>query len=542
MSYRASHPFAAALLACGALAAAGPASATAASDFAWKGPSSSSNWSVGSNWSGGAAPAANSAIGTLTFAPEAPLSCDVLWCNASVNDVPGLSVGALSITDPRVKIEGESITLGAGGMSVRYASSHQGVFDTPIALSADQTWTIDRPAGQQDFGHRNFFQVRGPVAGSHALSVKLDAGSTVLLGGTTEVGPVTIEAPPIRLGSGRSRLFPSQVQLRGSLNATNGNPITVTGIELETSASVGAVDLHDASLKLGYPGSAGTVTAASLKMDQASQLTINIPSNGAERGVDYSSLHATGPVHLGGFVSVIAGSAFRCFQPAVGTTFTVLSTTGELTGTFTGDVDADHDAIYPGVKSCGDASDRLLEYRYDRSSMPRTVKMVVVPSGKSTAKPEDLPPTTPTGSTTPTTPTAPTTPTIDSTSTSATTTSTEPSPSGRSAISPPNQVPAPLIPTERSGITLASQTVRLAMVPLQLKKQAACPARATVIIRSGTAKITRRVAVTRSGAACTIDLTVKLKGKLARSSRLKVSISGKGVKSTSKTVKATPAP
>lgn len=518
VSLRPVRSLVAALIASGALTAASSASA-GAPDFTWQGPAAAdARWSVAANWVGGAAPAPNSTVGTLSFGAESPPSCDSFNCVTVHNDVSGLSVGALWITDPRIKIEGKALTLGAGGLHARYiTASSQGVVAMPITLGADQTWTVDRPADYLDYGSFGFLQVQGAVTGTQALTVELDAHSYIAFLNSADTGPdsgsevgsVTFNAPPSQLGYGHDRLLVRQALVYSSLNAVSGNPITVNHTMLEAAADLGSVHLRDGGLHLMYPGGADTISAAGLTMDADSHFSINIISDGTDRGVDYSSLSATGAVQLAGQVRLTSPWG-HCFEPKVGDSYTLISTTGPLSGAFEGDVSADRESIYPGY-GCADMSDRLLEYRYDRTSMPRTVKMVAVRSTDPAPTPEPTPLATPTPG-----PAATPTPTPAAT---------------------PAPTPTPTL-VRPNGLFFEAATLRMTNVPLKPTKKGVCPKRVTITVTKAKLKATKRVPVERSGAVCLIRSTFKLKGKLAKASTVKVKVSGKGVRTTTKTVKA----
>ncbi len=493
-------------------ALAGANSATAAlPDFTWKGAAADPRWSVDENWLAGAAPAPGAAVGTLAFGPESPLTCTGFACITLENDITGLTAHTLAITDSRVKLTGSGIALGAGGLHATYTTSlSQGVIASPIALAADQTWTVARPIDAQEYPNAGFLQVQGALSGSHALSVQLDANSYIAFNGDpSDVGPITFEAPPSQLGTGHNRILPRQAQVYTSLNAVSGAPITVKHTMLETTGALGPVKLHDAGLHIWWPGGVGVATAAGLKMDATSHFSINILGDGTTRGVDYSSLTATGPVSLAGQIRLIAGTVDRCFKPRVGDSYTLISTTGALTGTFEGDVSADRESIYPGY-GCPDASDRQLEFRYDRTSMPRTVKLVVVPTTDPT----------------PTTPAATTPAPLQSVAQPA------------QPAAPSGTAPAPQ-PVVASGLYFEAPTLRFTKVPIKLKRGGKCPKRVTVSISSGKTVTVKRLKTKRNGNVCRIESKIKLKGKLAAAAKLRVKVSGDGVKSTTKSVKRT---
>jgi hypothetical protein len=353
------------LAAAGALAAVALVPPVAgAADYTWTGAggTASANWSNPANWSGGVAPANGETIGTLTFpAPSAPCSASpsIAPCS-SVNDLTGLTVGSLDVSDavasdPRetVIVSGNPITL-TGGVSSSPGGPPPGgvsvittILSLPIALGAPQTWTVaGYPPTGNPLGSFSGLSLGTVTGAAYPLTLRVSDFTSLLLSGDNEVGPMTVTgADPARSGlgafsNGALIIAPSTSGTPPRLNATDGNAVTITDAQLDAGGDFGPLTLHGGDLVVGVagPGSVETVSAATLSLDRSSSVSFRIIRSGTAAGADYSQLRATGPVALGGAkLSVGAGTAVpgdACPNPRLGTTYTLVTTTGTLTGTF----------------------------------------------------------------------------------------------------------------------------------------------------------------------------------------------------------------
>jgi hypothetical protein len=378
-----------------------PAMAGAA-DYSWSGSAGAAppgNWSNPANWSAGVAPVSGEAIGTLTFPALTNPACSAnppAPCGFSTNDLTGITVGTLAINDVRVSspaydIVGNPITL-TGGLTASPGTAVssgpvESTLGVPITLGAPQTWTV---AGNPfvpgpRFGEGIF--IRAPVTGpAFALTIRMSNGASLALTGDNEVGPLSV----VGSSAGGSSPFVSVVQLAPSpgsatpsrLNATDGQPITVTDAQLGLDGDLGPLTLTRGNLSIGgSPTRAGVATTPAATFDGQSSAIFSVISSGADAGTDYSQLRSTGAVALGGArlgISVGGLGPGVCPAPAMGTVYTLVSTTGRLTGTF--NVAEGNLLTLGGPPPCPQRLPFALRIGYHESGSPQTVTATVVPA------------------------------------------------------------------------------------------------------------------------------------------------------------------
>jgi hypothetical protein len=321
-----------------AVLALAAASATANGPLTWSGAATDANWSDGTNW-GGSPP--SNPVGTLSF-PSLASCTPPATCFTSNNNLPGLDVNALSfdILNSYGVITGDAITLGGGGLNgTTTGSGGQNVsFGFPITLSAPQTWTLSGAAA---------VTLEADVTGS-SEALTLDTSGNATLGVSTdmEVGTANIDSG----GSGGSGAVVygsgSVLGVEGELNATDGNTVNVNDSELGTvsgggASEVGPLAVTDGNVYIGDPGPGYTGilhVSGGATFDSSSFLGMYVGSAGTTAGTDYDQLSATGAVDLGGAQFALAGNApgGACLTLNPGDVMTLITTTGALTGTFTG--------------------------------------------------------------------------------------------------------------------------------------------------------------------------------------------------------------
>jgi len=305
-----------------ALVLALPAVAAAQPDFTWSGASGlDQNWSDGGNWSGAGAP--SGAVGTLGFP-----ACATAGCYQSTNDVSGLSADALSIDDGQpYAISGNPLSLGAGGLTAATTNATvtgTPVLQLPLALSADQTWSVDGSDG-------GALQVSGALSGTGALGLALAGSATVdvasLSGVDDELGALSV--------SGSGQLVLGQAGTTTELNATDGSSVSVGGgatLLAAGTGETGPLTLAGGTLQVGDASHSATLAVSGAAgFDSASTLSLFLQHAGTTAGTDYSQLTATGALSLGGAGLSLAAGMCPSLNP--GDVDTLVSASS-LSGTF----------------------------------------------------------------------------------------------------------------------------------------------------------------------------------------------------------------
>jgi hypothetical protein len=327
-----------------ALLAAMPPPALALTNFTWSGGAAvgNSSWSTGANWVGGIPPSGS--VGTLSFPALTTGPCaanpPTATCYESANDLVGLSANALSIDDGATyHLTGQGITLGPGGITAAPSGTFSGpIFSGPdisfpLTLSAPQTWSIAGGTRNEQLGVAT---VTGPA---NALTVNFSGQTFLSFSGDAEVGPVTASGlGTVALGSSGSF---------GSLNGTDGNPVSFSGgagLFVIGPSTVGPVTMSGGQIQVGEEGDPAAIGVnGGVVLDASSTLSMFIIHAGTTAGTDYSQVHASGNVNLGGAALSVSGRSIsgtgtiaQCGVLHVGDVYTLVTTTGTRTGTFAG--------------------------------------------------------------------------------------------------------------------------------------------------------------------------------------------------------------
>jgi hypothetical protein len=327
-------------------------------DFVWGGAEALELWSESGNWEGGKAPART--VGTVTFPSRTPGCIESSKCAGITNDVPGLTISALSLAaGEQYRLHGDAITLGSGGLSTHgsftgYNGDEVGFEE--IKLAAPQTWSFE----EVQLGNTYSTVDIGSVSGeADALAIHLNRLSFPYLYGRDEVGPVTVS------GSG------GYVELGGGdLDAADGNTISVgSGAGFIAWGESGPLSLTGATLGLSfYP----LKINGGLTLDSASSVFDDIERPGCKcSSSGNGSVHASGPVNLGEArltLFGVNGVGGACPELPRGEVITLVETTGALTGTFAG---IPNQTIIP-LSSCSGKQPKL-EVSYDAHSAKATL-------------------------------------------------------------------------------------------------------------------------------------------------------------------------
>jgi hypothetical protein len=364
----------------------------AASSVTWAGGStgrteSAAHWSTGANWVGGSAPTTSQALETLTFPHLTNGDCTseppTDTCYLTLNDLSGLSAESIQLDDANdYLLAGNEITLGKGGLTASAeASGSAGDFiELPLQLSEPQKWSIaDRSGGAIE---ENGLFLGGNLTGSDALTAELSNGSALVLDNDTEVGPVTIEGPPAT----EENIDNGVVSLEeGELDSSDRQSVDLSHVFFEGTGAVGSLSTNHATLDLGNEtGSAGGLEASNVELDSTSGVIFEITGGGSIAQTDYSQLVSRGPAELAGAIVVVVDKPSEkasCPVLVPGATYTFLSTTGKLSGTFSNAPEGGPEIPIGFVKACGEQS-QTMRIGYNRSAATETVTGTVEAESK----------------------------------------------------------------------------------------------------------------------------------------------------------------
>lgn len=370
------------------------APAAGAADFTSMG--GNSNWSTGSSWVGGVAPSGT--VGTLFFPSSvcgAPGACGITKA-----DIAGLAATTLALRSihgssgwalAQPQSQAYPLTL-TGGIDAAFSDAGEARFTVasltlPIVLGAPNTWTVN--AANLSASHEF------SLTGNHPLAFSLTNGGAFRTGRSIEVGPVTVTGGgTLDLRTGGVTGSPASP---AGLNATTGNPITISGSTLQAGGQpgmtfpTGPLTATNSAIRV----STGRLSAASVALDAGSSLYLQTTSTGTEAGNHFSALTSTGPVDLGGAKLAFYTTDGICAQPD-GTVLTLVSTTGTLTGTFGNAPDGGVMPFVDGINPpCGPA--KSLRFNYNRTGSPQTVTGTIQPPpAAAPPPPASAPPTGPT--------------------------------------------------------------------------------------------------------------------------------------------------
>ncbi len=350
------------------------ASAFASTTFTWSGTDTSTNWSLADNWTADDAPSAGDTGDLLDF--PATLSggdCETTQndaCYVAEDDIHGYSVSGITLDDGGTDdyylqgdADNDALELGSDGVTATTASSMAGGAEIgfPIELTAPQEWSIDGgPAEQGQLVLDDGLTAASTSADN--LTVALVSSGLLSLSGDNEVGPTTVE------GDGGS------VSLDGAeLDSGDGQSVTVDdGAGLLGTGIVGPLSVSDGVISPGNP--AGTVAVDGSASFEGK--SVFEPLIGGASGTDSSELTASGNISLGTdtYLEIESTSADdSCPTLNFGATYTLISATGSISGTFNGAPNSG-DSI---PMDCTGAVDPQLTIDYNTNSSPETVTATV---------------------------------------------------------------------------------------------------------------------------------------------------------------------
>ncbi len=353
----------------------------------------SAGWTESSNWEGGKAPEPGAAIGTLTFPRLTDGACLVEEptesCYLSFNDVKGLTAESMQVYDGEdYAFFGEELGLGSGGLTDSPTGGSGGPAGTfmlmPLRLDTAQRWTLaDRSGGSIG---ENGLLLGASVNGSSSsgLTIEQSNGSLLVLEeNETEAGPVTIEgsnASGERLDNGVALLVHSQ------LNSSDGQPVLLKHIYFEGIGAVGALQAEASTVVVGSEETEEPegITASSVSLGAESDARFQIDGSGTAAGREYSQIVSAGPVDLSGDLVVELRPREKgkpCPVPAAGTTYTLVTANGPLSGAFENAPEAGAEIPIALAGSCNRVN-QTMRISYHRSGGLETVTGTVEAAAK----------------------------------------------------------------------------------------------------------------------------------------------------------------
>lgn len=365
----------------------------AQADALWAGANASPEWSQPTNWNASSTtpPTTNgTAAGTITFPDLGSTSTCTTTCYTSHNGLTGISATGLVFSNTtsgtQYRILGNAFSLGTGGITENSGGGTGDVINTPLALTGSQFWTI----GMGPDAAFNSLSVVGGVTGSNTLGVTFPASSgaaptgALFVSSDVEVGAVSV--------TGDGGLHVGGSGIPGSVNGSDGNGVSLSGnatLVANPNAKVGALSLVSSQLQLGTAanntGSPATLAVKGAAMlDSASTATALINDNGSTPGTDFSQLSATGNIMLNGALKLYQGpGSGGCVALNKGDVATLFTTTGKLSGTFTG---VPNGTILTVASSC-QATAPQVQINYTSNSVIATVVSGSTPTTTTLATP-----------------------------------------------------------------------------------------------------------------------------------------------------------
>lgn len=160
-----------------------PAMAAHATEFIWSGNGTTASVSNNSNWQGNVAPSSSLTTTDLTFGVSPVFATDVNFSSAL--DIHGLQFSGQA--NSSFGFTGSTLTIGSGG--VVQASNNFQLFNNPVALGADQTWSY---TGTGDLYFPTGLSTNGGSGNAaRALTVNVGSGTGLLVGPITGGGSLT---------------------------------------------------------------------------------------------------------------------------------------------------------------------------------------------------------------------------------------------------------------------------------------------------------------------------------------------------------------
>ncbi|HWE10863.1 MAG TPA: hypothetical protein VG325_16050 [Solirubrobacteraceae bacterium] len=337
--------------------------AAAQADATWTGDGTTPEWSNATNWTG-TPPASNTSARTLTF----PTLGTCGTCYTSHNGLTAVSATGLvfSNTSGQYRLLGNSLRLGNGGISDTPGGGTSTTINAPLVLSSPQTWSVGSTS------RYNLLTLLGGITGSSADALSMAfpkvRDADLFVDSDMEVGPVVV--------NGLGGFHIGGPTWAGSVNGTDGQPVTINGATLvaNPSSTSGPLTLNRGTLLLGTnPQNNGTTTlhvSGGATLGSATTTETFINDNGSTPGTDFSQLGAGGNITVGGTLVVGQGPVNgSCVALNAGDVATLITTAGTLSGMY---ANAPQGQILTMTSSCQGTAPQV-QIRYTSNSVMATV-------------------------------------------------------------------------------------------------------------------------------------------------------------------------
>jgi len=365
-----------------------PVASAAASPFTWTGASSEAKWSAAKNWEGEVAPeVAPSDLQPVALDFPRLASCSGTTCYESKNNLSALNVESIGLDDgDDYELSGEEIKLGSGGLTASPASGSSGsdgdTLELPIALTAKQTWSIAGRSGGA-LGENGLALEGGLTGSTSALTFEISNEAVAVLANNTEVGPLAIDGA----NASKAGILNGFVEMFGAeLDSSDGNPVSLNHIFVVGDGAFGPLSTDEAELIVE-----DRIATASATFDAASDVGFEIYDAGSTAGTDYSQLSSTGAVDLAGSKLLVhvpqplkkkeSEPEPPCPTLVPGQTYTFVSTTGALSGSFANALENEPEMSISFAKTCSQNSQKM-RIRYSRTGATHTVTGIVEAAAK----------------------------------------------------------------------------------------------------------------------------------------------------------------
>jgi hypothetical protein len=301
------------------------------------GVSADANWRTATNWDGDRQPVIP--ISDIEF-PAGAANLN------NFNDyAAGSLIGSILLSGSGYTLHGNAITMGAGafnGLTSTIPAGTSNTISLPIALAIAQTWTsttagstLDMSGGAVDLGGFNL------TVGGNGTTILGPITDPNNVGGTNgilaEGGTVVLSADNTT-DSFYASAHNGILQVLGSAPKTfidiNGGTLTTDAAA--TTGPINAIGQNGGIIAPGGMGTTGILSTQGNVTMNGFGVTFSIDLNGTMPGSGYDALHVTGTAALGGLLNLNMG-----VDSTSGSSYTILTATGGVSGTFVGLNDLD---------------------------------------------------------------------------------------------------------------------------------------------------------------------------------------------------------